>query len=52
MGAHFAKSKIVHSFDELSKDGAQALIDNSVTLKITNSGVEKFTNFGKFMHQE
>ena len=25
---------------------------NSVTLKITNSGVEKFTNYGKFIHQE
>lgn len=27
MGAHFAKSKTVHSFCELSQDGAQALIE-------------------------
>ena len=28
MGAHFAKSKTVHSFSELSQDGARALIDD------------------------
>lgn len=32
MGAHFAKSKTVHSFSELSKDGAQALIDDIVAV--------------------
>ena len=30
MGAHFAKSKTVHSFGELSKDGARALIDDII----------------------
>ena len=30
MGAHFAKSKTVHSFNELSQDGAQALIDDII----------------------
>ena len=28
MGAHFAKSKVVHRFEELVQDGAQALIDD------------------------
>ncbi len=32
MGANFAKSKTVHSFSELSQDGAQALIDDIVTI--------------------
>lgn len=32
MGAHFAKSKTVHSFSELSQDGAQALIDDIVAI--------------------
>ena len=32
MGAHFAKSKTVHSFCELSQDGAQALIDDIVAV--------------------
>lgn len=32
MGAHFAKSKTVHSFNELSQDGAQALIDDIVAV--------------------
>lgn len=32
IGAHFAKSKTVHSFSELSKDGAQALIDDIVAV--------------------
>lgn len=32
MGSHFAKSKPVHSFSELSQDGAQALIDDIVTV--------------------
>lgn len=32
MGARFAKSKTVHSFDELSRDGAQALIDDIVAV--------------------
>lgn len=32
MGAHFAKSKTVHSFGELSKDGAHALIDDIISI--------------------
>lgn len=32
MGARFAKSKTVHSFDELSRDGAQALIDDIIAV--------------------
>lgn len=32
LGAQFSKSKTVHSFDELSKDGAQALIDDIATI--------------------
>lgn len=32
MGSHFAKSKTVHSFSELSQDGAQALIDDIVAI--------------------
>ena len=32
MGANFAKSKTVHSFSELSQDGAQALIDDIVAV--------------------
>ena len=32
MGAHFAKSKTVHSFSELSQGGAQALIDEIVAI--------------------
>lgn len=32
IGAHFAKSKTVHSFSELSKDGAQALIDDIIAI--------------------
>lgn len=32
MGANFAKSKTVHSFSELSKDGAQGLIDDIVAV--------------------
>lgn len=32
MGAQFAKSKTVHSFGELSRDGAQSLIDEIVTI--------------------
>lgn len=32
MGAHFAKSKTVHSFSELSKDGAKALIDDIIAV--------------------
>lgn len=32
MGAQFAKSKTVHSFSELSKDGAQALIDDIIAV--------------------
>lgn len=31
-GARFAKSKTVHSFDELSQDGAQALIDDIIAV--------------------
>ena len=32
MGASFAKSKTVHSFNDLSKDGAQALIDDIIVI--------------------
>lgn len=32
MGAHFAKSKTVHSFSELSQDGARALIDDIIAV--------------------
>ena len=32
IGAHFAKSKTVHSFSELSQDGAQALIDDIIAV--------------------
>ena len=32
MGAHFAKSKTVHSFDELSQDGFRALLDDIITV--------------------
>lgn len=32
MGAQFSKSKTVHSFGELSRDGAQSLIDEIVTI--------------------
>ena len=32
MGARFAKSKTIHSFDELSKDGAQALINDIIAV--------------------
>lgn len=32
MGAQFAKSKTVHSFGELSRDGAQSLIDEIVNI--------------------
>ena len=32
MGAHFAKSKTVHSFSELSQDSAKALIDDIVAV--------------------
>ena len=32
MGARFAKSKTVHSFSELSRDGAQALIDDIISV--------------------
>lgn len=32
MGAHFAKSKTVHSFGELSQDGARALIDDIIAV--------------------
>lgn len=32
MGAQFAKSKTVHSFGELSRDGAQSLIDDIVAI--------------------
>lgn len=32
MGAHFAKSKTVHSFGELSKDGVRALIDDIISI--------------------
>ena len=32
MGARFAKSKTVHSFSELSKDGAKALIDDIIAV--------------------
>ena len=32
MGAHFAKSKTIHSFSELSKDGAKALIDDIIAV--------------------
>lgn len=32
MGAHFAKSKTVHSFDELSQCGFQALIDDIIAV--------------------
>lgn len=32
MGAHFAKSKTVHSFSELSQDGSQALIDDIIAV--------------------
>lgn len=32
MGAHFAKSKTVHNFSELSQDGAQALIDDIIAV--------------------
>ncbi|MDE7172403.1 MAG: hypothetical protein K2O11_11105 [Oscillospiraceae bacterium] len=32
MGAHFAKSKTVHSFSELSQDGAHALIDDIIAV--------------------
>ena len=31
-GAHFAKSKTVHSFSELSRDGAQSLIDDIIAV--------------------
>lgn len=34
MGAHLAKSKTVHSFSELSKDGAQALIEDIIVDEI------------------
>ena len=32
MGAQYAKSKTVHSFSELSKDGAQALVDDIIAV--------------------
>lgn len=32
MGAHFAKSKTIHSFSELSRDGAQDLIDDIIAI--------------------
>lgn len=32
MGAHFAKSKVVHRFEELVQDGAQALIDDIIAI--------------------
>lgn len=32
MGEHFAKSKTVHSFSELSQDGAHALIDEIIAI--------------------
>ena len=32
MGTHFAKSKTVHSFNELSQDGAHALIDDIIAV--------------------
>lgn len=32
MGAHFAKSQTVHSFSELSQDGARALIDDIIAV--------------------
>lgn len=32
MGEHFAKSKTVHSFGELSKDGARALIEDIISI--------------------
>lgn len=32
MGAHYAKSKTVHSFNELSQNGAQALIDDIIAV--------------------
>ena len=32
MGARFAKSKTVHSFNDLSQDGAQALIDDIIAV--------------------
>lgn len=32
MGARYAKSKTVHSFNELRQDGAQALIDDIITV--------------------
>lgn len=32
MGAHFAKSKTVHNFNELSQDSAHALIDDIITV--------------------
>ena len=32
MGAHFAKSKAVHSFNELSQDGARALINDIIAV--------------------
>ncbi len=31
-GAHFAKSKTVHSFNELSQDGARALLDDIIAV--------------------
>lgn len=32
MGAHFAKSKTVHSFDELSQSGSRALLDDIIAV--------------------
>lgn len=32
MGAHFAKSKVVHSFSELTQNGAQDLVDDIVNI--------------------
>lgn len=47
MGANFAKSKTVHSFSELSKDGAQGLIDDIVAVYHNYCTGRIVLNFGE-----
>ena len=47
MGAHFAKSKTVHSFSELSQDGAQALIDDIIAIYHYYCKGRIVSNFGE-----
>lgn len=47
MGAQFAKSKTVHSFSELSQDGAQALIDDIIAIYHYYCTGRIVSNFGE-----